>query len=341
VKANHGQIARAFSAPGEDIRFYLLYGPDRSGSDALATMLAKAMGDEAERIDLSGSDLKADPAKLADEAAAISLFGGARYIRIDPAGDEIFAAVEAMLEAAKAGNPVIAIAGALRATNKLVKLAFASDAAMACASYAPEGRDADRLVMEIGQDSGLQITPDVAQRLARGCHGDRAILASELTKFALYLDAAPDRPRRLEHDALDALAANSDEGDLSRLANVVLSGDLVALDRELTQFASEGMVGIPLLRAVLRRLLLIAKLRAEVEQGNSTQSVIAKAGRAIFWKDKAVIADQVERWRSDALAIAINRASDAERTLKSSGGPGLVAADEELFAIARKARTLR
>lgn len=299
------------------------------------------MGDDVERIDLSGSDLKSDPAILADEAAAISLFGGACYIRIDPAGDEIFAALEALLEAEKAGNPVVAIAGALRATNKLVKLAFASDAAMACASYAPEGRDADRLVIEMSRDMGLQIAPDVAPRLSRGSHGDRAILASELDKLALYLDAAPDRPRRIEHDALDALAASSDEGDLSRLANVVLSGDLVALDHELTQLASEGLVGIPLLRAILRRLLLLAKLRTEVEQGNSAQSVIAKAGRVIFWKDKAVITDQVERWRSDALATAINRASNAERLLKSSGGPGLVYADKELFAIAHKARSLR
>ncbi|MEO1169368.1 MAG: DNA polymerase III subunit delta [Pseudomonadota bacterium] len=341
MKANRGQISRALSAPSEDIRFYLLYGPDRSGSEALAAMLAQAMGEEAERIDLVGSDLKSDPAKLADEAAAISLFGGARFIRIDPAGDEIFAAVEALLEAETAGNPVVAIAGALRATNKLVKLAFGDKAAMACASYAPEGRDADRLVIEMAQETGLQIAPDVARRLARGCHGDRAILGSELAKLALYLDAAPDRPRRLDHDALDALAANSDEGDLSRLANLVLSGDLAALDRELTQLASEGLTGIPLLRAVLRRLMLLAKLRADVERGNSAQSVIAKAGRAIFWKDKAVITDQVERWRSDALAIAIDRAGEAERTLKSSGGPGLVAADEELFAIARKARSLR
>lgn len=341
MKAKRGQIARALSAPTEDIRFYLLYGPDRSGSEALAATLAKAMGDDAERIDLAESDLKSNPAKLADEAAAISLFGGSRFIRIDPAGDEIFAAVEALLQAATAGNPVVAIAGALRATNKLVKLAFASDTAMACASYAPEGRDADQLVNEMAQDAGLQIAPDVARRLARGCHGDRAILASELTKLALYLDAAPDRPHRVDHDSLNALAANADEGDLSRLANVVLSGDLVTLDRELTQLASKGLAGIPLLRAVLQRLMLLARLRADVEKGNSAQSVIAKAGRAIFWKDKAIITDQVERWHSDALVIAINRAGSAERALKSSGGPGPVAVDEELFAIARKARSLR
>jgi DNA polymerase-3 subunit delta len=341
MKANRNQIARALSSPGEDVRFFLLYGPDRSGSDALAAMLAKTMGEEAERIDLAGADLKSDPALLSDEAAAISLFGGARYIRIDPAGDEIAPSVEALLEAEKAGNPVVAIAGALRPTNKLVKIAFGSDAAMAFASYAPEGRDADRLVIEIAQEQGLQVAPDIAHRLARACQGDRAILANEIGKIALYLDAAPDRPRRAEHDTLDAVAANADEGDLSRLANVVLSGDLAALDSELTQFASEGMVGVPLLRAVLRRLILLASLRAEVEQGNSAQAVIAKAGRAIFWKEKGVVTDQLQRWPSDALAIAIGRVSEAERVVKSSGGPGLLAANDELFAIARKARTLR
>lgn len=341
MKANRGQIARALSSPGEDVRFFLLYGPDRSGSEALAAMLAKGVGPDAERIDMAGAELKTDPALLADEAAAISLFGGARYIRIDPAGDEIVAAVEALLETEKAGNPVVALAGALKATNRLVKLAFGSDQAMAFASYAPEGRDADRMVIEMAQEQGVQVAPDVAQRLARACHSDRAILAGELGKIALYLDAAPDRPRRAEHDTLDAVAANSDEGDLSRLANVVLSGDLPALDRELTQFASEGIVGIPLLRAVLRRLLLLAKLRAEVESGNSAQTVIAKAGRAIFWKEKAVVTDQLQRWPSDALAIAIGRANEAERMVKSSGGPGLLAANDELFAIARKARALR
>lgn len=341
MKANRGQIARALEAPDETIRFYLLYGPDRSGSEALAAILAKAMGEDAERVDLSGPDLKSDPARLADEAAAISLFGGARFIRIDPAGDEIFTAVEALLDAEKAGNPVLAVAGPLRATNKLVKLAFASDSAMACASYTPEGRDADRLVLEMAQESGLQIAPDAARRLARGCHGDRAILASEIDKLAIYLDAAPDRPRRIDHNALDALAASSEEGDLSRLANIVLSGDLPELDRELTQLASAGLIGIPLLRAILRRLMLLAKLRSDVEAGNSVQSVVAKAGRAIFWKDKAIIADQLSRWRSTALATAIKRITAAERLLKSSGGPGSMAADEELFTIARKAKSLR
>ena len=56
----------------------------------------------------------------------MSLFGGPRAIWVEPAGDEIAAGVEALLEASAAESPVVAIAGALRKTSALLKLAEAA-----------------------------------------------------------------------------------------------------------------------------------------------------------------------------------------------------------------------
>src|SRR3546814_16409127 len=78
------------------------------------------MGPDAERIDLDGAALKIDPARLADEAASISLFGGARWIRVTLAGDEALPAIEGLLQAAQAGNPVIAIGGTLKQSSKIL-----------------------------------------------------------------------------------------------------------------------------------------------------------------------------------------------------------------------------
>jgi hypothetical protein len=66
-EGEQGTIERALAAPA-DTRFFLLHGPDEAGSRGLLKSLASAMGDDSERIDLSGADLKADPARLADEA---------------------------------------------------------------------------------------------------------------------------------------------------------------------------------------------------------------------------------------------------------------------------------
>lgn len=339
--AKRPEVERALDGAGAGYRLILLYGPDESGSRALADRLGKARGTDAERIDLSGATLKADPARLADEASAISLFGTPRYIRVEPAGDEIIEAVTALLELPADGDPVVVVAGALRKDAKLVKLAGSSPAILACASYVPEGADADRIANSMARDAGLLITPDVARRLAIACNGDRAILASEIGKLALFVDAAPDRPRELGHDALDALGAASEEGDMGKLVDAVLDGRLDAVDTALTQLAAEGIEGIPLARAMLRRLHQLAEFRSEVARGNSISSVMASRGKSLFWKDKEAVERQLSRWNPAGLATAIERLMAAERQLKASGTAGPVLLDEELFAIGRAARKMR
>jgi DNA polymerase III subunit delta len=332
VKADKGQIQRALKSPPADVRLFLLYGPDEAGSRALMKSLAGAA--DAERIDLSGAELKGDPARLADEAAAISLFGGARYITVEPAGDEVVPAVEALIEAPMAGNPVVIVAGALKPASKLLKLALAERQALAFCSYPPDARDLPRIVQELGREQGLTIQSSVARRIAESAGGNRAIIAQELAKYALYADAGPDRPATLDEEVLD-------EGDLSRLVDGVSGGNPALLKAELLRLSSEGIEGIPLIRAVLRRFSLLAKLRAEVDADTPVAAVMASSGRGIFWKEKDVVAAQLARWPSELLAKSMTRLLEAELQIKASGGLGPLAADEELFAICRQAARLR
>jgi len=343
VKANKGQIERALDAPPTDIRLFLLHGPDEAGSRALAERLERAMGPEAERIDLDSATLKGDPARLADEAASISLFGGARHIRVAiTSADDSLPAVEALLAANVAGNPVVAIAGTLRGTSALLKRALAEPAIMVFASYAPEGQDAERLAQAMARDAGLRLASvDVARRLTAAANNDRAVLAREIEKFAAYLDAAPDRPAELDHAALDALSADADEGDMSRLVDAVMGGERGAAAAELARLGSVGMEGIPLIRAVMKRAQLLGQLRAEVEQGNSVDAVMTSSGKAIFWKEKASVQRQLQRWSAERLTIAQTRLLDAERAMKSSGTLGAVAVEAEFIAISRAAQRAR
>jgi DNA polymerase III subunit delta len=92
---------------------------------------------------------------------------------------------------------------------------------------------------------------------------------------------------------------------------------------------------------MLRRMALLARLRAEVEQGSSPSAVMASASKSLFFKEKTSVEGQLRRWRGDLIAKAMTRLADAERQVKTSGGVGPVAADAELFAICRQAARLR
>ena len=335
MKIGKPAIGRTVDQPDADIRFYLLHGPDDAQSRALGARLVQALG--ASRFLVPGGTIKSDPATLADEAGAMSLFGGARVIWIEPAGEEIVQGVEALLEGPAPVSPVVAIAGALRKTSALLKLAEASPHAAAYAAYAPEGAEAGRMVGDVGRRYGLKIEGAVAARVANSCANDQAVVAQELQKLALYLDASPQSPKTLDHDALDAVGAELVEGDLPRLADLALAGDVQNLADELSQLP-HGAQGIPVVRALQRRLLMLAPARARRERGESADAVMTSLGRSLFWKDKPAVARMLSTWDARGLATVAERAGRLERDLIFSKSPEQETLGEELLAIARAAR---
>lgn len=335
MKADAGQIARALDKPDPAVRLFLLYGPDESGSRMLASRIDKAFGADAERIDLASGQLRSDPALLADEAASISLFGGARHIRVDPATDDMFDAVAALMEAPSAGNPVVLVAGNLRKDAKLVKLALAAPAALAYASYVPEGAQADKVAIDIAREHGLRLEPRAAQALVSATNADRALMSREIEKLALYLDASPDDPKPADAAALADIGAANDESDLSAIVDAVLGG---RPERAAAELALIGATeGISLVRALLRRLAQIAPLRAEVAAGQSIDAVMTSSGRGIFWKDQKVVSGLLQRWSPERIATATTRLAALERAYKRSGTAGMVLIGEEILTIARAA----
>jgi DNA polymerase-3 subunit delta len=335
VKASKSSIGRAVDQPAADVRLYLFHGPDDAQSRALGQRLTEALA--ASRFVLSGPAIKADPALLAAEAGAMNLFGGTRVVWVEPAGDEIATGVEALLEANAAESPVVAIAGALRKTSALLKLAEAAPDAVAFAAYPPEGAEAERMVIDVGRRYGLKIDAQLAARIADSSGNDQAIVAQELQKLALYLDASPQSPKELDHDALDAVGTDLHEGDVARLADLALSGEIAEVADELSRLPS-GVEAIPVVRALQRRLLMLAPARARMERGESRDAVMTSLGKYLFWKDKPLIGRLLSQWDAKGLATAAERAGRLERELIFSGVPGPEALGEELLAIARAAR---
>lgn len=338
MKTSKGAILRAVDQPDPKVRFYLFHGPDEAQSRGLGDRLLAGLG--ASRAALEGNALRSDPALLADEAGAMSLFGGKRLVWVEPAGDEIVPAVEALLALPAAESPVAAVAGNLRKTSALLKLAEGAPDAVSFASYVPEGQDARRMVIEVGRRFGLKLDSTVAGRIADACGSDQAVVSREMEKYALYVDASPQAPRELGHDAVDAVGADVPEGELLHLADLALAGNLGQLSEELARLPGT-LQAIPVVRSLQRRLLMLAPARARIERGERSDAVMASVGRALFWKDKPLFEKLLQQWTADDLARVSQRAGLLERALIFSPAPDQAMLGEELLAIARVARGRR
>ncbi|QIL01563.1 DNA polymerase III subunit delta [Sphingomonas sinipercae] len=335
MKSDRRTIDRLLDSPDGKTRFYLFYGYDDGQSRGHADRLLKAMG--ADKFAIAAGAVKSDPAALVDEAAAIDMFGGKRALWIEPAGDEIADAVEALLGAAAVESPVIALAGALKKTSRLLKLAESHALALAHVSYELNERDLERMVEELARTEGLRLGNGIAGRIAAGAGGDRGVITRELAKIALYVGAAPERPKDVAGDVMEAIGVGS-EGEWAALGDVALAGDTATLADELSRSAAGGEA-ITLVRALQRRLLMLARLRSRVDSGEGVDAAMASLGKALFFKDKAMVGKMLRQWDSKRLARVAERAGELERSLmRGDSPPPVEALGEELIAIARTAQ---
>jgi DNA polymerase-3 subunit delta len=331
-----GSVGRYIDQPDPGVRFYLFFGQDESQSRIYADRLLKSLA--AEKYSISAAALKSDPALLADEGSAISLFGGRRLLWIEPAGEDIVAALEAFLQSPSPESAVVAIAGDLKKSSALRKLAEGDQRALAQVAYLPDGASMERAVEQMAGAEGLIPEPGIAQRVAAGCGNDRAVIAQELAKFATYLDANVEQPRKLGMAALDDIGAGGGESGFNALADLALSGDMARLANELELAGAVGAEPVAIVRSLQRRLMMVAPIRARVDSGEATSAVMASLGKALFWKDKDVVARIVGAWDSRRLARVAARIGKLERDLMLTAAPRTEAVGEELTAIARAAR---
>ena len=325
------------------VRFVLLTGPDEATMGAVAAHLVGLAGAETERLDLASPQLSQDAALLAAEAASMSLFSPARVIRLEIAGsgDDCLSAVEALLAADTAINPVIATGASVSARSKLVKLVEGAAGAVAAICYQPDRRALVGIAMDAAQDQGLRLSNADAQLLVDLVSGDQALMRREIEKIALYLDAAPDRQRQVTAADIAALGAVTHEEDVSACINVALGGKVRDLPDMLAKAAAIGVAEIRIIRALGIRAMQLARLRAEVDAGAHPATVVSARSSGVFWKERDAVTAQLHIWDSLRVARLMTRLLDCERALKSSGTAGAVLFRKLMTDIAHQAARAR
>jgi DNA polymerase-3 subunit delta len=98
-----------------------------------------------------------------------------------------------------------------------------------------------------------------------------------------------------------------------------------------------AMDAIPVLRALQRRLLMLAPLRARIESGQPIGSVT----QSVWQRDKHVVSRILPRWTAPRLSEAFQRVQKLERELLLRPVPSAAALGETLLQLARVAASQR
>ena len=335
VKIAPAQADNFVSKPDPAVRAVLVFGPDggmvRERGEKLAKSIVEDLRDPFRVAELTPSDLKDDPARLSDEAAAISMMGGRRVVRLREASDGVSSILKDFFAALPGDALIVVEAGDLPARSSLRKVFESEKAGAAIACYRDDRRSLPAVIQASLQDYGHSITPDALSYLAENLGGDRQVTRREVDKLALYKGFEPGR---IELE--DAIACVGDSADLTLddLAFSVASGDLTMVERTMNRSFLEGSHAVTILRAVARHFHKLQFVSGLATQGLTIEDAAKKLRPPLFWKTAAQFKSQAGAWPQSKLTRATARLLEAERDCKKTGAPTQVLCSRVLFEIA-------
>lgn len=328
--------------PPAALRLALFYGPDQGMARERATQLARLvvedLADPFRVADLSAGEVKSDPARLGDEAAAIAMLGGRRVVRVRDADHGLAKAIEAFLEDPPGDALVVVEAGDIGkgALSRAVEGAGETAAAIAC--YPDEGEDLRAVIVGALKAEGLSVAPDALADLTARLGDDRRMTRAELAKLALYKGPDGARSGVVSREDVEAALGVEAEADLSEIVDACGGGDLDSLDSAFARALSGGETSQGVLRMVLMHMERVHLGASLVAEGLEPERALEKAFPRLIWKRKAVVQRQLRAWSPETAMGAIEQLAEAEILTRRTEIPADAVTGRALLMVAAAAR---
>lgn len=333
-----GEADRFVAKPPKNLIAALVYGPDeglvRERAEKLARTVIEDLKDPFRVTDLDDDVLEKDPARLFDEAAAISMMGGRRVVRVRGAGNGLAKLFEKFLDE-PAGDALVVVEGGDLAKNAALRRAFEeADNGAAIACYGDNASGVADVVQAALKADGIAISGEALQYAVGHLGSDRGTTRREVEKLALF--AAGEKSVSLKD--VRAIMGDESEARIEEVCDATGEGDLKRLDAALEKLWSSEMSAIAVVRTALGHFqkLLTAKIAAE--RGESIDNAMRKMWPAIHFSRTASFKAQVQRWPGERLNDALDLLLETEALCKTTGVPAEAATGRTLFNIAAMAR---
>ena len=316
----------------------LVYGPDaglvRERADALIASAIDDANDPFALVRLEGDELSADPARLAEEALTIPLFGGRRAIRVRAGSRNFSSAVENLADLPMKDCRVVIEAGDLKPDHALRKTCERGKGAVAIACYADDERALAGLIDDELRAANLKIAPDARGALLGSLGGDRQASRNELRKLALY--AHGDGEITLQHVA--AIVTDASDLRIDPIIDFTFSGQTSALETAIAKAMHAKIDPGQILMLTQRHAASLHRASVVAAGGQSISEAVKGAFFRLHFSREKHVEAALRHFSSERLFGIIEQLGVAAFEARCNSSLASAIAQRVLMAIAANAR---
>lgn len=330
--------ARFLQSADGAVAAVLFYGPDQGlVRERAGELVARVAGDVADPFrvaELSAAQLKDDPARLADEAAALSLSGGRRVLRLREAADSLAQPLADLLAGPAPAAFLVLEAGELPPRSALRSYCERSGCAAAIGCYLDDESALGKVIDDALKAHGLTIGAEARSYLMAHLGGDRGVTRQELEKLALFVGPGA---KGASLEDVEAVIGDSSALSLDDVTFALGDGDRPGVDRSYARALQEGNDEIMILRAAARHILRLH----QVAGAPDPRTAVKTLRPPVFFKLETRFLAQLRLWSTERLGEALDRLNRAELEMKTGAQPKAAVAERALFEVAGMARSRR
>lgn len=339
MKITHRDLESFVKSPNPAARVILVYGPDnglvKERLSVMGKTVAPDLSDPFNVIKLNTSGILDDPARLSDEANAMSMMGGDRLIWVEEGTDKLTPTIKSYLENPSPQSLVIIEGGELGPRSSLRKLCESAKNAAAVPCYVEDDRDLGRLIREMTAEQSIQIEPDAIHWLSSHIAGNRARVRSEIEKLITYKGQASG-PITIQ-DTMEICGATG-TSSLDDLAQAVGAGQTAKAIKHFEKLLGEGVAFIAILRSLQNHFKRLHQARSAMDAGAQADMAMKKLAPPIFFKHQNAFRSQLNRWPSQKISTALLKLMQIEAECKKTGNPAETLCAQTILGLSKMVR---
>jgi len=292
-------------------RLILFYGKNEGLKNEALNFLIK---DKSHISNYEEKEILDNENNFIETISSKSLFDPQKFIIIKRATDKILKTIEILHLKNLEDTTIILNSDSLEKKSKLRSL-FEKDKTLVCVPFYPDNdQTLSKLANNFLREKKVSISASNINLIINKCAGDREKLLNELQKIQYYAKSG----KKINSENISKLINLNENHSILELVDNCLAKNKKKIINILNEnnFSNEDCIIIT--RSFILKAKKLLDLSKTYEINNNIDLTIASAKPPIFWKEKEITKQQVQKWSSKNIKQLIYSLSETELLIKKN-----------------------
>ena len=340
MKLTGAAAARFLARPAPDLPGVLLYGGDAmrvalKRQDLIALLIGAEGEGEMRLTRIDASDLRKDPAALADALRAQGFFPGPRTVLLEGATDTATPLVQSALTDWRKGDATLVVTAAVLAPRSSLRKFFEDHGSAPCIGIYDDPPSSEEIAQSLAKVGLRNIGRDAMTDLVALAQAlDPGDFRQTIEKISLYKhgDSTP-----LTCDEIALCAPATIEAEVDDLLHIVAEGRTGAFGPMMQRITGQGVLPVTLAITALRHFRTLYAAKADP---GGPAAGLARARPPVQGPRRDRMLRQAQAWQVPRLEEALRQLVETDLSLRSSSrAPAMAVIERTLIRLARMAQT--